>query len=277
MIMGRKYKSYSYEEYMKAMELLERGYSLRETCRLLGWPEKKNSLLYFWKHGKHKPPLVKWRAEPSKELAYVVGVVQGDGCVCKNEADYEYLIQLDTIDQEFAIIFSKVISRLLSVKYHKPRWDKKERVWIIRYRSKPFYEWYKRCEKQGLQGFKSFIEYNRETVKYYLRGLYDSEGNNCGNKEIRLYNTKKKLLEYIQYLLERYFGIVTAGPYLQRKAGTKTVINGVKTTTKYDCYRIVIGRKEHVQKYLEEIGFTIIRKQLGLRKHEKQYVEGIGM
>jgi len=44
--MGRKRREYSYEEYMKAMELLERGYGLTETCRILGWPGKKVSLLY---------------------------------------------------------------------------------------------------------------------------------------------------------------------------------------------------------------------------------------
>jgi len=274
--MSRKYKSYTYEEYMKAMELLEKGYGLTETCRLLGWPETKEPILYYWKHGE-VPPLARWRAEPSKELAYVIGTVHGDGTVCKDELRGQYIIQLNTIDKEFAETFSKVIAKLLGVNYHKPHWSEKEKEWWVRYYSKAFVEWYKRCEEQGLQGFKLFIEYDRETVRHYLRGLFDSEGNNNGNKEIRLYNTKKKLLEYIQYLLERYFGIVTTGPYLQRKAGTKTVINGMKTTTKYDCYRIQINGRKHAQKFLEEIGFTIVRKQLGLRKHEKPYVEGEGI
>jgi len=44
--MGRKYREYSYDDWKRAMELLEKGYSLNETCRILGWPEKKVSLLY---------------------------------------------------------------------------------------------------------------------------------------------------------------------------------------------------------------------------------------
>jgi len=41
--MGRKQREYTYEEYVKAMELLEKGYGLTETCRLLGWSEKRAS------------------------------------------------------------------------------------------------------------------------------------------------------------------------------------------------------------------------------------------
>jgi len=44
--MKRKQRKYTYEEYKRAMELLEKGYGLTETFRILGWPEKKVSLLY---------------------------------------------------------------------------------------------------------------------------------------------------------------------------------------------------------------------------------------
>jgi len=74
------------------------------------------------------------------------------------------------------------MSRLLNRKYIEPWWDEKEKVWWVEYKSKAFYLWYKRCEEQGLQGFKQFIEHNTETVKYYLRGLFDSEGGNYRNK-----------------------------------------------------------------------------------------------
>jgi len=140
--MGRKYKSYSYEEYMKAMELLEKGYSLIETCRLLGWPETKVSTLYYWKHGKHKPPLAKWVAEPSKELAYVIGVLYGDGCVSKikhkDKPWYEYRIVLATIDKEFAEVFSRAMARILNRKYTEPYWSEKDKAWVIEYYSRAF-------------------------------------------------------------------------------------------------------------------------------------------
>jgi len=271
--MGRKRREYTYEEYIKAMELLEKGYGLTETCRLLGWPEARASTLYYWKHGVI-PPAAKWKAEPSRELAYITGVLHGDGSVYKNEANYEYKIELAVIDKEFAETFSKVIAKLLNRKYIEPWWNKKEKKWQIEYRSKAFYQWYKRCEEKGLEGFKPYIEHDTEMIRYYLKGLFDSEGCNYRNKRIKLSNSNIELLEYVQYLLKKYYNIISTGPYLQRKTGTKMIINGIETLYNRDFYVISICRKQHIQKFLEEIGFSIVRKQLGLRKHEKVLVEG---
>jgi len=69
--------------------------------------------------------------------------------------------------------------------------------------------------------------------------------------------------------LKRYFNIKATGPYLVHKTGDSEIINGVEYHRSQDYYKIQIGKKEHIQKYLEEIGFTITRKQLGLKKHEK--------
>jgi len=273
--MGRKRREYTYEEYMKAMELLEKGYGLTETCRLLGWPEARASTLYCWKHGRI-PPLARWRAEPTKELAYVIGVLHGDGSVCKDEFRHRYIIELGVKDKEFAETFSKVMAKLLDMSYREPYWNEKDKVWHVAYDSKAFFEWYEKTKKQGLEGFKKFVEYNRETVRYYLRGLFDGEGNNNGNKQIRLTNTNKELLEYVQYLLKKYFNIKATGPYLRIKAGTTVTINGVEYKSNYDYYAIVISRKLHVQDFLKKIGFTIVRKQLGLKKYEKIFMEGIG-
>jgi len=272
--MGRKQREYSYDDWKKAMELLEKGYGLTEMCRILGWPETKKSTLYHWKHGKHKPPLAKWVAKPSKELAYAMGVLQGDGCISKNEPKHKYEIMLGVTDPEFVETFSRAMSRLLNVNYYTPRWDEKEKVWWVEYYSKAFYEWYEKTGKQGLEGFKEYIEHDTETVKYYLRGLYDSDGSNTGNKQIRLTNSNKELLEYVQYLLKEYFGIIATGPYLQKKAGDKITINEVKTHYNDALYHISINKRVHVQKFLSEIGFSIVRRQLGLRKNEKVFVKG---
>ena len=80
----------------------------------------------------------------------------------------------------------------------------------------------------------------------------------------------------MRYLLKKYFNIKATGPYLLHKSGDIAIINGVEYHYNQNYYKIQIGRKEHIQKYLEEIGFTIIRKQLGLKKHEKVFMEGIG-
>jgi len=116
---------------------------------------------------------------------------------------------------------------MIRYEYHEPYWSEKK--WWVKYHSKPFYLWYKRCEEQGLQGFKKYIEYSRETVKYYLRGLFDSDGGNYRNKYIYLSNSNKKLLGYVQCLLKECFSIIATGPYLQKKSGSKIIINRVET------------------------------------------------
>jgi len=276
--MGRKRREYSYDDWKKAMDLHNKyklGY--RKISRVLNISE---NTVNNWLYKGVVPPSAKWKAEPSKELAYVIGVVQGDGSVSKvkpkNIHGYEYVIQLATIDKEFAETFSRAMSRLLGVNYHKLWWDEKEKEWRVVYKSKAFYTWYKKSEKQGLQGFKKYIEHDIETVRYYLKGLYDSEGSNYRNKYIYLYNSKKELLKYVQYLLRKYFDVVATGPYLKEDGGNTKVINGVEARYNDDYYSMQIGRKQCVQEFLREIGFTIVRKQLGLKKDEKVFVEGIG-
>jgi len=70
--------------------------------------------------------------------------------------------------------------------------------------------------------------------------------------------------------------VKATGPYLNKKAGTKMTINGMEKPVYHDYYMIVISRKQHIQRFLKEIGFSIVRRQLGLRKDEKVLVEGVG-
>jgi len=272
--MGRKYKSYTYEEYMKAMELHHR-YKLGH-IRISRILDINEDTVKNWLYRGVVPPTAKLVAKPCTELAYVIGAVHGDASVSKSKHKYgyEYRIELATIDKEFAIAFSRAASKFLNKKYHGPWWEERRKKWWVIYQSRAFFMWYKKTEEKGLEGFTSFIEHSRETVRYYLRGLYDSDGSNKRNKQICLYNSNNSLLEYVQYLLEKYFDIIATGPYLVHKAGSIMMINGVKTRYNNDYYYISIGRKEHVLRFLREIGFSIVRKQLGLKKHEKVFVEG---
>jgi len=100
------------------------------------------------------------------------------------------------------------MAKLLDMSYRESRWSEKEKEWRVKYYSKAFFEWYKKCEKKSLEGFKLFIEHNKNTVRHYLGGLYDSDGNNYRNKQIQLSNSKEKLLKYVQYLLKEYFDLL---------------------------------------------------------------------
>jgi len=249
-------REYTYEEYKKAMDMYKNGIGPTEISRKTGI---KKCTIEDWIYRGKIPWLAKWIPEPSNELAYVLGVLYGDGYTVK-EHHHNYDIELLVKDYEFAETFSKTMSKLLNKKYMKPVIWKKGRRNLIRvyYRSKAFYMWYK---KQNLESLKQYIEYSKETLVNFLRGLYDSEGTNYRCKQIYLSNNDIDLLEYVQHLLRKYFSIKATGPYLKTKAGSISK-KGIKAN--HNTYSITIYRKDSIQRFLSEVGFSISEKQLGL-------------
>ncbi len=254
------YRNYSYDEYLKAMDMYQRGLGPTEISRKLGILEKT---VEGWIYHKKVPPLARWHPEPSNELAYVLGVLYGDGNITK--CGYKHIITLEVKDLEFAEFFSKTVSKLLNKKYIAPKWDKSDNEWRVVYHSKAFYVWYK---EQTLETLKPYIEHNKGYVASFLRGVYDSEGNHYKSKkkgtQIRLSNNNLKLLNYVQHLLKKYFDITATGPYLNGKAGEESKMGNRTIKRRHDNYRIEISRRQHTQRFLSEIGFNITEKQLGL-------------
>ena len=142
-------------------------------------------------------------------------MLYGDEYVYK--INNRYKIGLKVKDIEFAEIFSKYMARILDRKIKKPFYIKRRNIWKVCYWNKAFYTWFK---QQILETLKPYIEYNKDTAVYFLRGLYDSEGSNYMCRRIAPYNNSLKLLEYVQYLLGKYFNIHATGPYLNNRAGT---------------------------------------------------------
>jgi len=254
-------REYTYEEYKKVMDMYKRGIGPTEISRKTGI---KECTVEDWIYRGKMPWLARWHPEPSKELAYIIGVLCGDGYVVKPRKNI-YDIELLVKDYEFAETFSKIMAKLLNKKYMKPVIWKKGRRNLIRvyYRSKAFYNWFK---KQTLETLKEYIEYSKEAVASFLRGLYDSEGYNYRCKRIDLYNNDEDLLRYVQYLLERYFNITATGPYINKEAGGMSK-KGIKVN--HNNYTIAISRKGSIQRFLNEIGFSIKEKQLGLPRRKR--------
>ena len=194
----------------------------------------------------------------------MLGVLYGDGYLAK-EYSYHYDLELIVKDYEFAEEFSRAVAEVLGKKFKSPRrLLRRPDIWRVRYYSKAFHTWFKR---QTLDTLKPYIEYNMDTVKHFLRGLYDSEGYNYKCRRILLYNSDQELLKYTQYLLKRYFNIKAIRPYLYIRAGSiHRMKNGREFKTNHNCYHTAIYRKGDVQRFLSEIGFSIKEKQLGLKR-----------
>ena len=234
--------------------MFKMGVGITTISRKLGIPK---STLHYWRHGIHKPATTRWTPKPTKELAYVIGVLLGDGDTVEHG---RYDIELRVVDYEFAEEFSRNIAKLLNKKFKKPKWKKSEKLWRVYYRSKAFCTWFK---NQNLETLKPYIEYDIETVKAFLKAIYNSEGSNIGCKTISLSNTDIKLLKYVQELLRKYFSIITRLYPVTKKGSIGKKKDKVFIRRK-DVYVTVIHKKWCVRKFLREIGFSITTKQLGL-------------
>jgi len=235
------------------------GYSTREISKITCIPR---STIQHWIKGESKPPSMRWRPD-SKDieiLSYILGVLDGDASSLET-TNYRYKVKLEAIDREFVDTFSKALSKLLGKPYKKPIKLGNGRYYI-EYHSKAFYTWHKKLTKQEKQ---KIIEHNKETVRQYLRGLYDSDGGNYRCKTISLSNSNDEILNYAKYLLKKYFNIKTSRPYIVVHKGEEKYFRnrGKNYKANVEVKNVYITRRRDVMKFLMEIGFTIKRKQRG--------------
>ena len=242
--------------------MLRQGHSLNKVSKTLGIPK---STLSYWKNNKHKPPETRWKPQPTPELAYVIGVLHGDGYTRTKPKEWKYIIGLECKDHEFAVEFSKALAKILNKPFKTPKHRKTRNIYRITYESRAFYNWW---TQQTLQTLKPYIEHNKETITAYLRGFFDSEGSNSGNQIIVVYNSNTEILKYMKDLLSKYFGIVASGPLLSKPAGSIMVARNGVFIRKKDVYRIEIRKRNYVEKFLSEIGFSIREKQHGLKRRK---------
>ncbi|MCR4335734.1 MAG: hypothetical protein NUV57_04310 [archaeon] len=100
--------------------------------------------------------------EPSPELAYILGVMFGDGSLIFNDKRKEYVLKLEAIDKDFVEKFSRCSSKLLkkeryfAVCYKKPR-SGHSATYSVQVRSKKLFNFVKEI-KNNFYGGKQFIE-----------------------------------------------------------------------------------------------------------------------
>jgi intein-encoded DNA endonuclease-like protein len=150
-----------------------------------------------WVRGIHNPSggKNKFRAVASPELAYVIGVIAGDGNLSVHGYNYEMLLSIT--DYDFAEEFSRCLAKILGKSnLYKVRWSEKRKRWIVqgssiilhRFLSKPW------------QHLKNHIEHSSRCRFSFLRALFDGEGSITG-RNLTISNTDLSLLLYVRKLL----------------------------------------------------------------------------
>jgi len=141
------------------------------------------SLISEWLRGVHNPyngrriPSVEL-LRPSEELAYVIGVVLGDGYVSKKRRvikGYNHVrIGLEARDREFVEEFGRCLAEVLDRRPIKPKYRDDVGKYVVEVKSKTLYELLRKPIK--LDRLKSCIEHCERCVAAFLRGFTHSEG-----------------------------------------------------------------------------------------------------
>lgn len=258
--------------YEEVIKLRKQGLSyngivkkIRETQSV----ELSKSTVKTWARGISNPynciliPTVE-HLKPSEELAYIIGVVAGDGYTrAKPNASkhcIDYVIGLKVVDYEFAEEFRRCLKKITGKTPPNIRWT--SRGYTIEMRCKVLHQLLRK--PLDIEKLKPFIEHSVDTMSAFLRGFFDSEGPVSLNGNISVSNTDIQLLYYVKRLLER-LGIETSEPRVQTKAGQAVRIKGKTYVAKKNCYEFRI-RSGSRPRFSLRVGFTIKRKQQRLHK-----------
>ncbi|MEM2496739.1 MAG: LAGLIDADG family homing endonuclease [Nitrososphaerota archaeon] len=201
--------------------------------------------------------------EPSPELAYVIGVVAGDGWAFKKR-NGRHIVGARVKDEDFIEEFSRCLGKVLNRDPPKPRQEKDGRL-VVSVESKTLYEILQK--PIDIAKITSFVEHCKECMRGFLRGFFDSEG--CVRKDGSIYcfNADIQLLQYVKRILG-LLGIRTTGPKIYTKKETLLFNERMGKTylRKKDVYRIYI-RMRDLLKFHQLVGFTIQRKQKRLEEY----------
>jgi len=148
-------------------------------------------------NGLHEPTgrLNSFRPNPTPELAYVIGVILGDGNL--NIHGYNAELILAVADHDFAEEFSRCLAKILRRRrpYKIRRSERKDR-WVVQGSSILLYK-FLNCDWKSL---KKWVEHCDRCRGAFLRAFYDSEG--CISDSLVIYNTGKELIRLVKKLLE---------------------------------------------------------------------------
>lgn len=155
----------------------------------------------------------RYNLSKSKELAYALGVLEGDGYVSNDR------IGLLTTSKEVAQSFWKVLSSMgldpWKLLRAKAKTTANKQIWKVGKTSRYLSEWYKNLTYD--QKLALVSGYERD----FLRGVYESDGSNSGRVEIG--NSNINIIKMVEYCLNklnfkfsRYIGKTSLGKVFYR-------------------------------------------------------------
>lgn len=186
--------------------------------------------------------------EPSEDLAYILGVIKGDGCVTEVHSNGRCTsqVQLNTVDKPFAESFVGALEEInLNPRMWLQKFEDKKNQWRVSATSKKFFEWYSNLD---LKSIKENLLTTDEIKKEFVRGFYESEGNNRpSNRTLRMFSSDEDTIKFVQKITK------DLGFNFRLK-------KGLKFGKEY--FTLIIYKKEERIKFLKKIQPVIYRKSL---------------
>jgi len=190
--------------------------------------------VYYEGHGSwnKKRARVHPNLNPSEDLAYLLGVLKGDGCVSKDNQ-----ILLHQKRRSFALSFQKALRK---IDLRASRWLAKQRYkgaikryWRVKAHSLEFAIWYRGLSFEGIEDL--FGE-NRKYRLAFIRGFYESEGCNYQHKSLwrlQIANKNKSLLLFMKRTLLK-LGYMFSDPVVAVRGRKYRRPSGKFCTTMYE-------------------------------------------
>jgi len=280
---GQEYRKYTIEDFKEVLKLQKKGLSTRKISNIV---KISPTTIWYWTCTSRKPRVIysknlekklnKKSKKLSDSLAYIYGVLIGDGYIEKSKRTYR--IVLSVTDRDFANEFicklkewtgmePKLIER--NVTYdHTTKWGNrivgKSHYYVVRLNSKQVVEF--------LNSKGSFRTYNwnvpkdikncnrRKIICSFLRGLFDSDGYVAFSKRtrfvgIQIFNTGG--LKEVQELL--------------RRIGIKSRIKQNTTQKLKNMHFLITSDRQSLEIFSTKISFSIKRKRESLKKLLQSY------
>jgi len=174
-------------------------------------------------------------------LAYILGVLVGDGFATKKSREGGHVIGLSVGDEKFAETFAKHVKKLgyrTKVKKYGPyKANRKPRYRSLFYSSK-FFHWFKKLTTKKIE---EMVTNKKEWIVAFIKGFYESEGTVGKDRKwsyLRIGNTDWKLMMLVHRLLFRLgYHFKLYGPYKKEKAKP--------------FYRLHLGNADEIDSFLK--------------------------
>lgn len=203
----------------------------------------------------------------TKEKAYILGVLCGDGSIYVNKRNRCYHVILHTIDEDFAKEFKRCLESVYTIKSSFKLRKTKVKGWKNKFEVRL-------CSKEVCLALINYGSYFREKTwivpramknsplkiqASFLRGLFDSDGTvDKSSNRISLISINLKGLNEVQNLLKNF--------QIRNRIIGKKVVKG-----RSKCFYLRIQDRKSVESFSNHINFTIERKRTKVKEIIQSY------